>query len=104
MAVDFKADQANGWRLKKDQYVDIIFVPDKISINNNPGNNTEKDNGIIRIESIRIAALIDSGGNIVDEAGKGQIPSYICFEVDKGIDEFLAFAKKNGRIEIAVIP
>ena len=59
---------------------------------------------VARMEKVRIAALIDDSGNVIDDVVKGVVPRYVLFEVEKGQDEFLAYAKANGRLELSVIP
>lgn len=121
--VEFKSDQANGWQLKEDQYVDIIFIPNEKNImpamkqeisgkENNKGVDAQDMNlvpsitedRIQRIRNIRVAALIDEKGRLVKNPENATIPRYISFEVDDKLDEFLAYAKGNGRLEISVIP
>lgn len=117
--VEFKGDQANGWWLMADQYVDIIFIPTHSS-----KNLTENENNIssrqyqnsmdissatlcckpTRLRNIRVAALIDDKGNLLKNSRKDTLPRYISFEVTDVQDEFLAYAKSHGRIEISVIP
>mgnify|MGYP000291589235 CR=1 FL=1 len=96
--VELKGDQANGWQLKEGQYVDIIFIQDeknKVPVTGNEEQDRKNfvQNGAFgtqRISNVRIAAIIDE--------------KYVSFEVDVGLDEFLAYAKGNGRLEISVIP
>lgn len=108
--VEFKPDQAVAWMLETDQTVDIIFVPNSDTI---PTVQTEPQNqqksiqfdkkSIIRLEKIRIAGIIDEAGQLI--IGKTQaIPRYICFEVTTEQDQFLAWAKGNGRLEVSAIP
>ena len=92
-SVEFQTDQANGWQLTKEQHVDIIFVPQKAA--------DSVDNGIIMLHNIRIAALIDIYGNIIEKNSKEVLPKYISFEVTTEQAEFLAYAKGNGRLELA---
>jgi len=96
--VEFKPDQANGWWLLVGQRVDIIFVPNdasKFSITEN----TEIP--VRKLENIRIAALIDEQGRLLRNEKRDSLPKYVCFEVTEKQAEFLAFAKTNGRIELA---
>lgn len=106
--VEFRGDQANGWQLKEGQYVDIIFIPDEKNKDKGPAIENEacekEGNGIQRIRNIRIAALIDDKGKLVKNPENTTIPKYISFETDDGLDQFLAYAKGNGRLEISVIP
>lgn len=104
--VEFKGDQANGWQLREGQFVDIIFIPD--------GKNTmpvienearEKEvNTLQKIRNVRIAALIDDKGKLVKNSENSAVPRYISFEVDDKLDQFLAYAKGHGRLEISAIP
>jgi len=118
--VEFKGDQANGWWLKEGQYVDIIFIPDEktqrkvsdsdvnfsdINLSQSQRTETQRAYGIERIKNVRIAAIIDDKGNLIKEDKESfSVPKYISFEVDEILDEFLAYAKGNGRLEISVIP
>jgi len=117
--VEFEPDQANGWRLKAGQYVDIIYVPNERIVGhdepqgqadgarNGQINEPLYDagmSGIRRIRNVRVAALIDNNGNLVRDANRESIPRYISFEVNDNLDEFLAYAKDNGRLEVSVIP
>lgn len=108
--VEFKPDQAVGWQIKVDQFADIIFVPnEKVIVNNiqpepvqSVNKNAYDKKNIIRLNHIRIVGLIDEAAKLVDEKS-ASIPKYICFEVTKEQDQFLAWAKSNGRIEISAI-
>lgn len=109
--VEFKPDQANGWWLKTDQLVDIIFVPNPIQSVRVPSTSSQDalisagyDKGsLTRLSNIRIAALIDDNGTLLDNNKRASQPKYISFEVTAEQDMFLAWAKSNGRIELASI-
>jgi Flp pilus assembly protein CpaB len=126
-SIEFKADQVNGWWLVPGQLVDILFIPDIKSDqdlnalgpqNTMAGTNNKKevidtrpdydkiieDSCIIRLSGIRIAAVIDEKGKILTDFDRTTLPRYISFEVSGDMDEFLAWAKTNGRFEISVIP
>ncbi len=94
-SVEFKGDQANGWRMVADQYVDVIFVPDKKEQNHG---------GLQKLSNIRIAALIDENGKLVENKDRAALPKYVSFEVTDEQVDFLAYAKSNGRLELCVIP
>lgn len=93
-SVEFKPDQVNGWWIKEGQFVDIIFIP----------HDESRSSPQKRINNIRVAALIDDNGNFIETIERKSIPRYISFEVKEGLDEFLAYAKGNGRLEVSVIP
>jgi len=113
--VEFKPDQANGWWLLVDQYVDILFVP-----NNEPGiavydaSSEQKlmerskerydESKVVRLENIRVAAIIDEKGTLLTNEKRDVVPRYVSFEVDDKQDAFLAYAKSHGRLEISVRP
>lgn len=118
-AVEFKGDQANGWWLKPDQFVDIIFVPNEKNKNITPSqdipqNGEEKSNeegisenwkmGMRKLENIRIAAVISDKGVLLEHSEKTTLPRYISFEITDEQCEFLSYAKGAGRIEVCVIP
>ncbi|HOJ10594.1 MAG TPA: SAF domain-containing protein [Clostridiales bacterium] len=93
--LELKGDQANGWWIEADQYVDILFVPTQ----------KPEERKVERMEKIRVAALISQEGKLIkNNIDRNVIPKYICLEVDTKQDELLAFAKGNGRIELSVIP
>jgi Flp pilus assembly protein CpaB len=100
-SVELKGDQANGWQLKAGQYVDIMFVPDRSTEDPSKPSNAED---IIRLPEVRIAALIDDKGRLLGDSDVTSLPKYISFEVDKKQDEFLAYAKGSGRIELSAVP
>lgn len=104
--VEFKGDQANGWLLKPDQYVDIIFVPNERANSRlmQDGDGTGIPFKVQRLENVRIAAIIDDKGKLLKRNDSSSMPRYISFEVTDKQDEFLAYAKSNGRLEISVIP
>jgi hypothetical protein len=133
--VEFKNDQANGWWLAEDQYVDIIFIPnERVFMKQGPagayeneeaanagGSRTSLEAGkagdefyqdihdytytkIKRLSNVRIAALIDDKGKLINKSDRSAVPRLISFEVDIRQDEFLAYAKGNGRLEISAIP
>jgi len=118
-SLELKGDQANGWWLMSDQYVDIIFVPngkagihstqkpenpESVSTMNTGSIGSETENYVQRLRNIRIAALIDDKGKLVKNGERPMLPRYVSFEVTDKQDEFLAYAKGNGRLEISVIP
>lgn len=92
--------------MKEGQYVDIIFIPDEKKTVPVIENETIKkeDSGIQRVRNIRIAALIDDKGKLVKSLENMTTPKYISFEVDDKLDQFLAHAKSNGRLEVSAIP
>jgi hypothetical protein len=127
-SIEFKPDQVNGWWLKVGQYVDIICIPNDlkdikqtnipVKIKGDPTTANEIDveaqdeikriqpqthvnSGIIRLENIRIAAIIDEGGKLLANEQRTSVPKIISFEVEQGQDEYLAWAKGNTRIEIS---
>jgi len=55
------------------------------------------------LSKIRIAAVIDDSGNILESGEYENKPRYISFEVNQKQAEFLAYAKSNGRLELSVI-
>lgn len=89
--IEFKADQANGWLLEGGDHVDIIYI----------ANNSEE---IIRVENVKIASIINDRGGLYERGEGNALPKFISFEIDNGLDEFLAHAKGNGRLELSVIP
>lgn len=123
--VEFKPDQVNGWVLKKDQLVDIIFVPNENKANDSMLNipkqpntkqkedsvvdqsntaNTGYDNkSVLRLVNIRVAGVINDVGKIIDPEKPEGAPKLISFEVTTDQDEFLAWCKANGRIEISTV-
>lgn len=118
-SIEFKGDQANGWWLMTDQYVDILFVPNE-KAKDYPSSEIHDSEGgmessrpdvrensslkIQRLRNIRIAAIIDERGKLLKNAERTSLPKYVSFEVTQVQDEFLAYAKGNGRLEISVIP
>lgn len=114
-SVEFKGDQANGWWLKAEQRVDILFVPNRTAVpfdGSIPQTDAASgavirqrpEDSVVRLENIRVAALIDEKGKLLKETDRSILPKYVSFEVTKEQDEFLAYAKGNGRLEISVIP
>ena len=111
-SVEFKGDQANGWLIRPDQYVDILFVPDeRFYLQTKPeapaesaGRIMSPDGRVSRLQNIRIAAVIDDRGRTIREHDGTSLPKYISFEVTKQQDELLAYAKSRGRLELSVIP
>lgn len=96
-AVEFKGDQANGWWLMADQYVDILFIPNE-KRGNMPIGNVQK------LRGIRVAAMIDDNGKLLKNKDRTTLPKFISFEVSEQEAEFLAYAKSNGRLEVSVVP
>lgn len=92
-SVEFKGDQANGWWVLTGQNVDIIFVP-----------NENYKNGKQTLKKIRVAALIDEKGKLLENSDRATLPRYISFEVTDEQADFLAAAKGGGRLELSVIP
>lgn len=113
--VEFKPDQANGWWLMANQYVDIIYVPNlaqgmNVINTTSPQGAAQNDDAIydmsrvVRMDNIRVAAIIDEKGNMLSNDKRESIPRFVSFEVNYEQDAFLAYAKGNGRLEISVRP
>lgn len=102
--VEFRGDQANGWWLLVGQYVDIIFVPND-KAKPQPVTQAEPQAAAVkRLRNVRIAALIDDKGKLLKNSERNSMPKYISFELSDEQDEFLAYAKSNGRLEVSVLP
>ena len=102
--VEFNGDQVNGWWLKEGQYVDIIFIPSEKAQKVTTITDDQKTYKVERVRNVRVAAIIDDKGKLVKDSEKASTPKYVSFEVNDKLDEFLAYAKGNGRLEISVIP
>lgn len=114
--IEFKPDQANGWWLQVDQFVDIYFVPNEkvvlkpSQMSKNPPNNEARSDldidvdRVLTYEKVRVAGIIDEKGKHVKASDKSTLPKYISFEVTPEQAKMLAFAKSNGRIEISLVP
>ena len=70
-------------------------------IGTNPGSSTGV-NTVKRLDNIRIAAVLDDKGQLCGNPKAGTLPALVCFEVDDAQDEFLAWAKHNGKLELSV--
>jgi Flp pilus assembly protein CpaB len=117
-SLELKGDQANGWWLKTDQLVDIIYVPDErakarssqsIPADSASAGDTAAAEGgelliVRRLRNIRIAAIIDEKGKLLKNSSRTELPKFVSLEVNDTQDEFLAFAKSAGRLELSVIP
>ena len=100
-ALELKGDAANGWWVDAEQKADVIFVPGNekaISRVSSQGGISEK------IEDVRIAAILDEKGNPMSYSERASPPRYVCLEVTPEQAEFLAYAKINGKIELAILP
>jgi Flp pilus assembly protein CpaB len=114
LSVEFKGDQANGWLIRKDQFVDILFIPNEKNTGQADMSAVVTDslfpgktdfNGKVRIlNEIRIAALVDDRGKLLENSKGAALPKYVSFEVTNEQADFLAYAKSNGRLELSVIP
>lgn len=108
--VEPKSDQANAWQLKKDQEVDVIYVPNYGEQNNTPPEAAgvvgvpPLSNGVKLLKNVRIAGLVDEGGKLAETDVSEKLPKYILFEVTEEQAVFLAYAKSNGRLELSSIP
>lgn len=114
ITIKFEPDQVNGWWL--DDRVDIIFIPNENSadkpksamINNMQQNDETSEkavydsSGIVRLENIRVAAIIDESRRLVEDiVDTTYSPVLVSFEVSTDQDKFLAWAKYNGKIEVS---
>lgn len=114
ITIKFEPDQVNGWWL--DERVDIIFIPNDNSgdkpkpamINNMQQNDETSEkavydsSGIVRLENIRVAAIIDESRQLVEDIVDATYsPILVSFEVNTEQDKFLAWAKYNGKIEVS---
>lgn len=109
-SVEFEVDQANGWQLSDDQFVDIIYVPNhneqqnKLPVANGAASVSQDAIGVKILENIRIAGLINEEGKLVDILDSKEAPRYVSFEVSAEQAAFLAYAKSNGKLELSCIP
>ncbi len=101
-SVEFKPDQANGWWVLVGQRVDILFVRNEVAAPAAPTADKVEDLNIVRLDNIRIAAIIDENGKLLDNGERASAPKMISFEVTPEQDQFLAWAKSNGRLEVSV--
>lgn len=101
--LELKGDQANGWWLKVDQHVDVLYVHNTVPVPQ-PDGSVKEDKIIERLNNIRIAALITQEGTLLKNDERNTLPKYVCLELDTKQDELLAYAKTNGRIELSVVP
>ena len=63
----------------------------------------EVSGGVRVMKNIRIAGIIDQDGKLVDVLKTKSLPRYISFEVTQEQAAFLAYAKRNGKLELACI-
>lgn len=109
-SVKFDVDQANGWQLADNQYVDVIFVPNhseqqnQVPVAEGVAAMLPYTNGVTLLKNIRVAGLIDEEGKLVDILESKETPRYVSFEVTEEQAVFLAYAKSNGKIELSCIP
>jgi len=117
--LELKPDQASGWMIKAGQTVDIIYIPNNLtekdlsqipdplthakSESNDEGKYYYSNGMVKKLPDIKIVALIDDKGKLVENSNT-TIPKYICLEVTQSQDEFLAYCKSNGRLELSAIP
>lgn len=97
ITIEFKPDQANGWFIENGSFVDLLFIPDKTA-----GKTGSEE--VSRINNVRVAYIINDKGGLYNKEEPGPVPKYVSFEINNKLDEILAYAKANGRIEISVIP
>ncbi len=109
-SIRFEVDQANGWQLTEDQLVDIIYVPNYPEREQAEGkeqsgaDNLIIPDGVTVLKNIRIAKIIDEYGRPSAASKADNVPKHISFEVTGQQAAFLAYAKRNGRLEIACMP
>jgi len=111
ISIKFDPDQINGWWIS--DRVDILFIPND-NLNNAPKpviNNGQQDeaegriiyepSGIVRLENIRVAAIIDDRRQLIDNIENTTYnPVLVSFEVNTDQDKFLAWAKYHGKLEV----
>ncbi len=110
ICVEMRIDQANGWQLKEDKYVDLIFVPNS---GGEQGHSPEaagiidvlpSSNGMKVLKNVRIAGIFDEDARQTSILESDSIPKYVSFEVTAEQAIFIAYAKNNGRLELSGIP
>lgn len=110
ICVEMRIDQANGWQLKEDTFVDIIFVPNSVDQEDccpeaaSVIDVLPSSNGMKILKHVRIAGIFDEDAKQTDIRKPDSIPKYISFEVTPEEAIFLAYAKNNGRLELSGIP
>lgn len=80
-----------------------VIVPDA-DTDTGVGNDPIFPECVTVLKSIRIVKIIDEYGRPSDASKTDNIPKHISFEVTDRQAAFLAYAKRNGKIEIACIP
>lgn len=110
ISAELRVDQANAWQLAENQHVDIIYVPNNVSGEDQPPvaegvvDASSPSNGVKMIKGIRIAGVMDEDAKKVDIPEAESIPKYVSFEVTQGQAVFIAYAKNNGKLELSCIP
>lgn len=105
-----KSDQVNAWQIEKDQYVDLIYVPNFGQQGTAPPEAAGVvsvppfDNGVRLLKNVRIAGLVGDDGKPAGTDDSVKPPKYILLEVTGEQAVFLAYAKSNGRLEMSGIP
>ena len=109
-SVELKVDQANAWLFSDRQFVDIIYVPNSREVVEQPpqadgiSGVTPASTGVRIMKNVRIAGLTDEEGKLIGAAKSEKVPRNVSFEVTQDQAVFLAYAKSNGRLELACIP
>lgn len=98
ISIAFTADAANGWRLMKDQRVNIIYSP----FQRVDGSEYQASRVISNVRVVDIITETLKSYNINSNEDVG-IPKYIIFEVDPATAEYLANVKDKGRLEISLL-
>lgn len=108
ITVEFKPDQVNGWNLKTNSVVDIIYTP------NNALRSLDAQKALLVdpfqksllefqvFYDIRVAGILDEDGNVVLGRNKGKAPKLVSFEVTEYQAKFLSAAKDTGTLNLAV--
>ena len=102
--IEFKPDQANGFLIKPDSLVHLIFVPDSNRYQK-PDESYDVLNDVILFENVRIAAVIDDKLKLYSDAADtaSSNPKYVSFELSKEQFKIIARAKSLGRLELAAV-
>lgn len=110
--LEIKVDQSNNF-LRVGQYVDIFFVPNSNTNLSNLSKGSaesmiESDSMsealklVYKLDHIRIAAILDDRGNVINSESSSLSAKYICVEVTADTAQYLSYCKHNGKIEYAL--
>lgn len=106
ISIPLSIDNAVGWKIEKEQIVQMVFSPIQYKTVDGDNQSTFKDASVLYeprvLEDVTIIDIMNEATISVDDASFAGTPKYIVVQVKDSDAEFIAKAKDKGRFDILI--